>query len=251
MKTLLISLLLASTVPATAQVSAPREKATRIILIGDSTTAAGGGWGDSFCQHHVAKTVECVNLGRGGSSSASYREDGSWDAAMAEIWAGDTAHTYVLFQFGHNDQPPKTTATDPATEFPHNLRRYVEEVRAAGAHPVLLTPLTRRRFVKGQLETDLVPWANATRKVATQMRVPLIDLYARSQAAVLEVGPTEALKFSPKAPTADIVAASRTGTTAGNFDYSHLGPQGAAFFAKIVTRELSHVEPELRKDLMP
>ena len=53
--------------------------------------------------------------------------------------------TYVLIQFGHNDQPGKAErTTDLATEFPANLARYVDEVRAAGAMPVLVTPLTRR-----------------------------------------------------------------------------------------------------------
>jgi beta-xylosidase len=63
-------------------------------------------------------------------------------AALAE--AGD----YVLIQFGHNDMPGKGEAreTDPASTFPQNLARYVDEARERGLAPVLVTSLTRRRF---------------------------------------------------------------------------------------------------------
>jgi lysophospholipase L1-like esterase len=58
---------------------------------------------------------------------------------------------HVLIQFGHNDQPGKPgRSTDLASEYPANLKRYVDEVRAAGGQPVLVTPLTRRSFRDGQ-----------------------------------------------------------------------------------------------------
>ena len=86
-------------------------------------------------------------------------------------------NTWVLIQFGHNDQPGKPgRSTDLATEFPANLRRYVKEARAAGAKPVLITPLTRRMFKNGELRDDLGPWADAAARVAAELDVPLVDL---------------------------------------------------------------------------
>ncbi|PTT79292.1 lysophospholipase, partial [Pseudomonas sp. HMWF010] len=56
----------------TAPVAAPEPapfKSAKIVLVGDSTTAAQGGWGPSFCGKHVTSFIACINLARGGRSS--------------------------------------------------------------------------------------------------------------------------------------------------------------------------------------
>ena len=256
-------------------------RASKIILVGDSTTAVQGGWGPSFCADHVASFLACINLARGGRSTYNYRAEGSWEIALHEMrtdaYAGGV---YVLIQFGHNDQPGKPgRSTDLATEFPDNLRRYVREVRAAGAVPVLLTPLTRRQFADGVLVDDLAPWAEATRKVAAELDVPLVDLHARSVAAVQGMGPVQAMRLAQARPLPEQVTAAQAGTTIGAtpaasagatavapqdnaavepmgapkaaFDYTHLGREGADFFAAIVADELARQVTALRRNLIP
>ncbi len=252
--------------------------AIRIILVGDSTTAVQSGWGGAFCAHHVTSFAACINLARGGRSSFSYRAEGSWDIALAEMKSGGFAKTYVLIQFGHNDQPGKPgRSTDLTTEFPVFLKQYVEEVRASGAIPILVTPLTRRSFSDGRLLDDLGPWARAARQVAAEMQVPVIDLYGRSQSLVRAMGPLQAMSLAQLPPSAELVAAARTGTTASAnppslpgttpppppapfdqmafakqaFDYTHLGPEGAEVFARIVSDELAGAVPEIRSFLIP
>jgi lysophospholipase L1-like esterase len=91
----------------------------------------------------------------------------------------------VLIQFGHNDshEPGRPESTDPQTEFPANLRRYVEEARAIGATPILLTPVVRRIFGQdGRLVGELQPYAEATRRVAAD------DAGAADRRAVIEPG---------------------------------------------------------------
>lgn len=189
-------------------------RASKIILVGDSTTAVVGGWGPSFCAYHVNSFLTCVNLARGGRSSGSYIAEGSWEIALGEMSAGPYVQTYVLIQFGHNDQPGKPgRSTDLATEFPANLRRYVAETRARGAIPVLVTPLTRRQFVDGQLQNDLLPWADAVRAVAAETSTPLLDLNAESAAAVQALGPMMSAQFAQAAPSPEVAAALLTGTT--------------------------------------
>jgi lysophospholipase L1-like esterase len=262
----------------TAEPEPAKFKAIKIVLVGDSTTAVLGGWGPSFCGWHVTSFAACINLARGGRSSGNYRTEGSWALAMDEIRSGGFTDTYVLIQFGHNDQPGKPgRSTDLATEFPLNMKRYVEEVRAAGGKPILVTPLTRRQFKDGKLQDDLGPWAQAVRKVATETNTPLVDLHARSQAAVQAMGPVEAMKFAQRPPSTEVIdAATRTGTTiaasAGgpapapasqhnavtepmgqaklSFDYTHLGVVGADYFSAIVTDELSKSVPALRRYLI-
>ena len=257
-------------------------QASKIILVGDSTTAVVGGWGPSFCADHVTSFVACVNLARGGRSSGSYFAEGSWDLALAEMSTPGFVQTYVLIQFGHNDQPGKPgRSTDLATEFPVNLRRYVEETRARGAIPVLLTPLTRRQFVDGRLQNDLVPWADAVRKVAEETGAPVVDLNAASAAAVQALGPMISARFAQVPPSPEVAAALLTGTTIPgstgvtptpatpaaqaqnnaaveplgqarvSFDYTHLGREGAEFFAAMVTRDLILAVPALRRVLVP
>ncbi|RYY28288.1 MAG: rhamnogalacturonan acetylesterase [Sphingomonadales bacterium] len=258
-------------------------KPSKIILVGDSTTQVLSGWGGSFCARHLTSSAACVNLARGGRSTYSYIAEGSWALALGEMKTPGYVKTWVLIQFGHNDQPGKPgRSTELASEFPALLKRYVAEARAAGAEPVLLTPLTRRQFKAGKLTRDLDPWAAAIRKVAAEMQVPLVDLYQRSADLVEAMGPSIANTFAEMPPSSEVAAAALTGTTIASrptpasaaapaqntpaqdnaaaeplgqskqaFDYTHLGPVGADFFAKIVTDELAIAVPAMRRLLVP
>ena len=252
-------------------------KPRKIVLVGDSTTQVGSGWGGAFCADHVTSFVACVNLARGGRGTFDYRAEGSWQVALNEMKAPGFAPVYVLIQFGHNDQPGKPgRSTDLYSEYPDNLRHYVADVRAAGAIPVLVTPLTRRSFKQGSLQDDLEPWAETVRKVADELHVPLVDLHATSVAAVQAMGARAAIDLAETPPPPEVLAAAEAGTTIGApktaaaapaatteiletpqahptvvFDYTHLGPKGAALFARQVTVGLARAVPDLRRDLIP
>jgi lysophospholipase L1-like esterase len=258
-----------------ARADAPPLQPYKILLIGDSTMAPHSGWGAAFCGHHVKSSVACLNLGRGGRSTRSYRAEGSWDIALAEARVPGYRARYVLIQFAHNDQSSKPERwTDEKTEFPANLRRFVSEVRAAGAVPVLLTPLTRRIFKGGVLDNNLASWSDEVRKVAADMKVPLVDLNARSAAAVARLGPVEATKLAQQPPAAEELEAARTGTTlppkpapegdpppppgtggratiVRKFDYTHVGDAGAELFAALIAHDLAVAVPELSGQILP
>jgi lysophospholipase L1-like esterase len=257
----LIALLTAvSALPqASTQSELPR---VRIILVGDSTMAVKSGWGPGFCADVVAQ-VECVNMAKGGRSSGSYRAEGSWAKVMDELKRNsEFASTYVLIQFGHNDQPGKPgRSTDLATEFPANLRLYVDEARAAGAQPILITPLTRRSFKNRKLTNNLEPWADATRAVAAEKGTPLLELNADSVSAVQSMGPVEANTLAMAPPPATIAETAASGDSpsipkapAGSapvFDYTHLGAKGSTFFARMVAGELVKAVPDLQPYIKP
>jgi len=236
----------------------------RIILVGDSTMAVNNGWGAGFCAD-VVREVTCVNMAKNGRSSASYRAEGSWAKVLAALKHNqDYRTTYVLIQFGHNDQPGKPgRSTDLATEFPVNLRQYVDEVNAAGGTPVLVTPLTRRQFKDGKLVDGLGPWADAVKQVATTAHVRLLDLHGDSVDAVQKMGPAAADTLAQAPPPADGGSASGTSIPAAQasspgaeserkepslprFDYTHLGEKGAAFFGRMIATELRQAVPELQ-----
>jgi lysophospholipase L1-like esterase len=254
----------------------------KIILVGDSTTQVGSGWGGSFCANHVTAFVSCVNLGRGGRGTFDYRAEGSWDIAIGEMKAPGYSQVYVLIQFGHNDQPGKPgRSTDFYKEYPDNLRRYVTDARAAGAIPVLVTPLTRRAFKNGSLQDDLEPWAQTVRDVAKELNVPLVDLHATSARSVQAMGAKASVELAEMPPPPDVLAAAEAGTTIKAptpiapsaappattpnptevletpqahprvvYDDTHLGSKGADVFSAQVTLELARVVPALRRDLV-
>ena len=252
---------------------APPLEPYKIILVGDSTMAPHSGWGGAFCAHHVKSSVACLNTGRGGRSTRSYRQEGSWDIALAEAKVPGYRGTWVLIQFAHNDQSSKSERwTDETTEFPANLRRFVEEVRAAGATPVLVTPLTRREFRDDKLRNTLASWSDQIRGVGKAMDVPLVDLNALSAAQAQEMGAEMATKLAQEPPTAEELAAAQAGTTltarpapplpppitgdgargqvTRKFDYTHLGNVGAEVTAKLVTEALAREVPALRSQLV-
>lgn len=263
-----------------ARTDAPKLVPYKVILVGDSTMAPNSGWGGAFCARHVKWKVACLNLARGARSTRSFRSEGGWDLALAEMKVPGYRAVYVLIQMGHNDQARNKPErwTDEATEFPDNLRRFVKEARAAGAIPVLITPLSRREFREGRLDNTLASWSDQVRKVAADLKVPLIDLNARSAALVQQLGPVAAMDFAQAPPSEAEKAAAGRGTTlppppkpkaaaddtaqrpgaAGargevkpGFDYTHLGPKGAETFAAMVADDLARDAPELAALLIP
>jgi lysophospholipase L1-like esterase len=212
--------------PATTRSASAKAK---IVLVGDSTVTDNAGWGAGF-QSLLADDVNCVNLAKGGRSSKSYRNEGWWDKAMAE--KGD----YVLIQFGHNDQPGKgpERETDPETEFRANMTRYVEEARAAGAKPILVTSLTRRNFnPDGKIRRSLDAYVKVAKEVAADTKTPLIDLHDRSLALCETLGPEKCAAFNPP-PQKD-----------GRPDVTHVNAEGSRAFGVLVAEDLVRVVPEL------
>lgn len=251
----LITSLAAATLLASAAHAA--DKPVRFILVGDSTMASSSGYGDAFCAR-VNRANTCINLAKGGRSSGSFRAEGRWDEVEG-LLRGAAAYrtTYVLIQFGHNDQPGKPgRSTDLKTEFPVNMARYAQEVKALGGIPVLLTPLTRRTFKDGVLENNLAPWAEVIRTTAAAKKTPLLDLNAESYAAVQSMGQDEAdtLAMVPRPADYDTPAAGKVevaGAARTAFDRTHLGVKGAAYFSRMVMEEVKRAIPETSNHFKP
>lgn len=169
-------------------------------------------------------------MARSGRSSKSYSDEGHWAKVLA------AKPDYVLIQFGHNDQPGKGPAreTNPATTYRANMTRYVEEVRAAGAQPVLVTSIVRRNFdAQGKIKLDLlVPYVEEVRKMAVELRVPLIDLYALTKDQAERLGPAGSAELGVRDPN-------------GKLDTTHLGPKGQQEIGRMAADELIRAIPAL------
>jgi pectinesterase len=220
--------LLAATASEGGATRAPQEPPRmRIVLVGDSTVTDRAGWGHGF-RLFVGEGVECINAAAGGRSSKSYIDEGKWSEALA--LKGD----YYLIQFGHNDQPGKgpERETDPRTTFRDNIARYVDDVLAIGAQPILVTSLTRRTFEGKRIQSSLEPYVEAVKAVAALKKVPLIDLHALSIALAERMGEAAWQPLSPR-------------TTTGEIDRTHLNSQGSAVVAPLIVNALRTAVPRL------
>jgi PelA/Pel-15E family pectate lyase len=205
-----------------------KARPVRIALAGDSTVTQRQGWGTGFAAL-VRPGATVANHAKGGRSTKSFLEEGLWEGTLAG------KPDVVLIQFGHNDAPGKgpEREADAFTTYRENLVRMIDEARAAGARPVLLTSLTRRYVdEEGCVRSDLGFWADAARAVAFERRVPLLDLHRLSVEAVDRMSPAE-------------VAALGVPKEDGTLDRTHLSPAGSALFGGVVARELGRVVPDL------
>ena len=210
----------------------------KIVLVGDSTTAPEGGWGPGFCAL-MTSNVTCIDDALNGRSSKSFRDEGAWAKALAQ--KGD----YYLIQFGHNDQKLNPDRhTEPGGTFDAQLRQYIAEARAIGAVPVIVTPLSRRTFVDGQVKEDLNEYASAARHVAAEEGVTCIDLNAIS---------TKLLDTMTQAQADEFDAVGHADAKAENvevkLDRTHLNDKGKAVFGRIVADQLIRTQVELGPDV--
>ena len=212
--------------------------AVKLVLVGDSTVAEGNGWGPGL-RASFGSGVEVVNLALNGRSSKSFRDEGAWLPALAQ------QARYILIQFGHNDCPGKgpERETDPKTTYRANLTRYVEEARAAGAQPVLVSSIVRRNFDGAHIKPDaLLGYVDEVRRLAGELKVPFIDLYPRTVEQAERLGPEGSRQLGVSG--AD-----------GKPDTTHLGPRGQLAIGAMVAAEMARIDPalapRLRSEALP
>ena len=133
-----------------------------------------------------------VNLAVGGRSTKSYIDEGRWDKLIAKVSKGDV----VLIQFGHNDEKKKSPDkyTAPFGDFYGNLCRFIDDVKAKDAVPVILTSLSRRQFDKdGILKHTHGEYPAAAKKAAADKGVVLLDIEQTSYEWLSALGEKESV----------------------------------------------------------
>jgi lysophospholipase L1-like esterase len=225
------------------------EYRSRIFLIGDSTMAdkpligmAERGWGQVF-PHFFDTSVLFENHARNGRSTRSFINEGRWQVVLEKLQAGD----YVFIQFGHNDSKKDDTAryAEPHTDYKSNLLRFVKDARAKNATPILLTPVSRRKFDNQGKPIDLHgDYPVVVRELTAEQNVPLIDLHKSSMQLLERLGADESKKiFLWIKP--DLYTAIR----AGKEDNTHFTEFGALKIARLVAEGLKELNLPLSKEL--
>jgi lysophospholipase L1-like esterase len=174
------------------------DAAPLVYLAGDSTMATKPldlperGWG--MAMHGMMKDPAMIqNHAVNGRSTKSFIDEGRWSRLVAALQPGD----FVIIQFGHNDEKVEKpeVGTDAATTFRDNLRRFIKDVRAKQATPILATPVARRKFVEGKLQPTHGVYPEAIRTVAAEEKVALLDLEVATSKWLQEVGDEPSKQF--------------------------------------------------------
>lgn len=212
-----------------ASVDVPSQPSpVRVVLVGDSTVAEQSGWGPGF--RRLAKDgVEVIDMAANGRSSKSFIDEGLWSKAL------DAHGRYYLIQFGHNDEPGKgpERETDPKTTYRAFMARYVDESRAIGATPILVTSLVRRIYnPDGTIKTTQTAYVEVVRALAAEKHVPLVDLHAISLADAENAGDDVWADLSPR-------------DDKGEVDRTHLNAKGSDVVGRMVAEALQQSVPNL------
>ncbi|MEO7769238.1 MAG: glycosyl hydrolase family 28 protein [Ferruginibacter sp.] len=228
----------------------PAKKPT-IFLIGDSTCAnkpvednPERGWGQllpNFFTNEIGIQNHAVN----GRSTKSFINEHRWDTVMSKLQEGD----YVMIQFGHNDEKAEdSTRSAPAHGlFKDNLVRFVTDIRSKGAHPVLITPVMRRKFDKeGKFVDQHGDYPAVVKEVAAILKVPMIDLHKSSEALIVKEGIENSKRLFLNIP--DNHFKNYKGPREDN---THFSEYGAASMASLVCQSIKELQLPLVSYLRP
>ena len=219
----------------------PVKAVIKVHTIGDSTmetydeTATDKrGWATYLGAFFDNTYVTVNNRGKSGCSSRTfYTGAAQWGTVPQQFSAGD----YLIIQFAHNDEKnngmdvdtlnayytatghaPETDmrGTHPQTTYKAYLRKYIDEARAAGVHPILMAPVARKYFNGNSIKRsglhDLgdkfwriengvlnesasvsasdhsMDYVQAMREVAAEKDVPFLDMTSATRDLYLEYG---------------------------------------------------------------
>ena len=194
-------------------------------LAGDSTMAQKQpgkrpetGWGEALQPCFDSTAVRVANRAMNGRSTRSFVAEGRWKAIVDSMKPGD----YVFIQFGHNDEKVGTANYSSPEDYRRNLVRFVDDVRSRGGHPVLFTPVVRRRFEGARLVDTHGAYPDAARAAAKEANVPLVDMTRASAALVEPMGPD-----SSRALWLHLEPGANPNYPTGVRDDTHFNPLGA------------------------
>jgi lysophospholipase L1-like esterase len=183
---------------ATAASRAAEQSPLRVFIASDSTAQDYApekypqqGWGTMLrCAFGPDVVVE--NRAIAARSTRTFIEEGRLAEIARDIRSGDT----LLIQFGHNDanrqKPERYASVDDYKVF---LRRFIDTAVNAGAQPVLLTPVTLRKFVGTRVVASFPEYSAAVRDVARATGTPLLDLDELSGRWVEAAGPEKSKRY--------------------------------------------------------
>ena len=222
----------------------PIKKKIKIYIIGDSTISIKEnkaypetGWGMPFV-YFFDSTIEIENRAKNGKSTRTFIAENRWQPIVDSLQAGD----YVLIQFGHNDEnKDKIDRYVTPEQFKINLTKFVLETKSKNATPILITAVARRKFDSTHHIVDGHGiYTKNVRDLATELKVPMIDLQKSSTALLENMGEENSkLLFNYLEPN------EHPNYPEGKNDNTHFNELGARKMAQLVLADLRKLNLDL------
>lgn len=217
--------------------------APRIFWAGDSTvqyndftTFPQTGIGQVM-RLFIKEEVEIKNHAKNGRSTKSFIDESRLATIYNEITEGD----FLFIQFGHNDQKKEdpNRYADPFGEYQINLEKFVNVARNKKAHPVLITPITRRNFTDEKTldQNSHGDYPLAMIEIGKRLDVPVIDLFSMSKKFVEAKGDEGSKKYFMHLKPGEYIN-YKDGL---NTDNTHLQYEGAVAFANMIAIGLKNL----------
>ena len=155
--------------PAICALTAERaDDVPTLYLMGDSTMTDQPGmpttsWGN-FLPIFFKNTVAIANHGESGEAYSASRGELRLAKVLSVIKPGD----WIITQFGHNDEKERERGPEFGAfkNYATEMRNYTQEIRAKGAHIILVTPMQRHVFANGKVSNTHGDYPDAVRAVA-------------------------------------------------------------------------------------
>lgn len=203
---------------------------TTIFLCGNSTVVdqdnePWASWGQ-IIPAYFNEQVSFANYAESGESANTFVAALRLKKIMSVIKPGD----YVFIEFGHNDQKQTGEGKGPYLHYYNTLLQMVTETREKGGFPVLLTPTQRRSFNnQGKIIDTHGEYPEAMRKLAADLKVPLIDLHSDTRILYEALGEENSKRAFVHYP-----ANTFTNQPIALEDNTHFNAYGANLIAKCV-----------------
>lgn len=222
----------------------PVSNVPTVFLAGNSTVVdqdnePWASWGQMIPQF-FDENVCFANYAESGETLESFISAKRLKKMLTEMKEGD----YLFIEFGHNDQKIKGPGKGAYYSFATNLKLFIDEARARGAIPVLLTPTCRRSFSEGKIQNTHGDFPDAVREVAERENVPLIDLQNMTKYLYEALGAEESKKAFVHYP-----AGTYPGQEKDLADNTHFNPYGAYEIARCVVEGIKENVPALAEFL--
>lgn len=177
-----------------------------LFLVGNSTMRTGTlgngnngqwGWGYYAGDHFDSNKITVENHALGGTSSRTF-----YNRLWQDVIKGVRAEDWVIIELGHNDNGPydsgrarasipgigkdslnvtiqETGVQETVYSYGEYMRRFVQDVKAKGAHPILFS-LTPRNAWEDK-DSTVITRVNHTfglwaKQIAEEQKIPFIDL---------------------------------------------------------------------------
>lgn len=233
--------------PAVTRIQIERDTtATTIYLCGNSTVVdqsdePWASWGQMIPRWFDAN-IAISNHGESGLTARTFLGAHRLDKILSTLRKGD----YVVCEFGHNDEKEHKPGDGAWYHYTYNLKIFIDQVRAKGAHIIFCTSTARRAFEQDHktLRNTHGDFPAAMKAVAEREQVPLIDLNQMSTTLFETLGEENSKRALVHYPINTFA-----GQTQALADNTHFNPYGAYEISKCIVMGMKQLGLPIVQDL--